>query len=60
MILTHWLACFGLPPLLVQPDAALLRLASVDALIGGGRVDPALLPRLRPRAADTTLRVRGD
>lgn len=60
MILTHFLAFMAGPAVALAPDAAVLPLASSAVQLGGTRLDPALLPRLRPRGAADVLPVRGD
>jgi hypothetical protein len=44
----------------LAPDAAVLPITSSAAQLGGTRLDPALLPRLKPRGAADALPVRGD
>jgi hypothetical protein len=58
MILTHFLALLASPPLLVNPAAAVLPLASSQPLLSGGTLDMALAPALKVRAAPAVLPVR--
>ncbi len=59
MILTHFLALLALPPVVLAPAPGLLPISDAGAGLGGGRIDPALLPRLAVRAGPTLLRLRG-
>ena len=58
MILTHFLALIASPALLVSPAPSRLPLANTEPLVGGGRIDLALVPALIVRAAPTALAVR--
>ena len=58
MILTHFLALVGQPALPIIPAAAQLQLVSSEALISGGRLDLALVPAIKVRAAAPILAVR--
>jgi hypothetical protein len=58
MILTHFLALLASPPLLVNPAAAVLPLTSSQPLVSGGRLELALVPALKVRAAPAVLPVR--
>lgn len=58
MILTHFLALIGSPSLAISPAPALLATASSGPLVGGGRLELALVPALPVRAAPPELAIR--
>jgi hypothetical protein len=60
MILTHLLALTSMAPAALSAATSVLQLSSSAALISGGPLDPALLPRLKLRRPADVLPVRGD
>jgi hypothetical protein len=60
MILTHFLALMAAAQTTLMAEAATLPLSATAAGLTGGRVDPALLPRLKLRRDSQVLPVRGD